>query len=150
MLKKLSFMILILSFTILFISACTGGTKSPIEASDGELSLARPTPPASFVDLRSPKLSAADINRGQQLYKINCMTCHGEKGMGDGPAAAALDPKPEPLAVNESTLSDAYMFWRISDGGQSADFKSAMPAWKSILSDEQIWQIIGYLRDLGG
>lgn len=150
MLKKLPFMMQVLILSFLFLSGCSGGTKSPTANSEGGLSLARPTPPASFLDLKSPKVSAADIKRGQQLYNINCMTCHGEKGMGDGPAASALDPKPEPLAVNESTLSDAYMYWRISDGGQSADFKSAMPAWKSILSDEQIWQIIGYLRDLGG
>ncbi|MCB1309050.1 MAG: cytochrome c [Leptospiraceae bacterium] len=41
------------------------------------------------------EISEADIEKGKQLYQANaCATCHGELGHGDGPAGAALDPKP--------------------------------------------------------
>jgi mono/diheme cytochrome c family protein len=34
------------------------------------------------------------------------------------------------------------------EGGAMAPFHSSMPAWKSILSEEQIWQIIAFIRTL--
>ncbi len=37
---------------------------------------------------------AASVNIGRTLYKTQCSPCHGDKGKGDGPAAAALTPKP--------------------------------------------------------
>ena len=37
----------------------------------------------------------ADVTRGMDLYAQNgCAGCHGETGLGDGPAGAALNPKP--------------------------------------------------------
>ncbi|TGM66324.1 cytochrome c [Leptospira levettii] len=35
-----------------------------------------------------------DLVKGEELYLQNCSSCHGEKGAGDGAAAAALNPKP--------------------------------------------------------
>ena len=68
--------------------------------------------------------------------------------MGDGPAANSLNPKPKPLATEMKSLQDDYLFWRISEGGAFAPFASAMPAWKSILSADEIWQVIAFLRTL--
>ena len=45
--------------------------------------------------------TAADAEAGNALFQINCMTCHGPTGQGDGPLAAALDPKPRNLAGGE-------------------------------------------------
>ncbi len=47
-----------------------------------------------------------------------------------------------------STMDDAYIFWRISEGGAMEPFNSGMPAWGNSLSDEQIWQLVSYLREL--
>jgi hypothetical protein len=68
--------------------------------------------------------------------------------MGDGPAAASLNPQPQTLAVNQENLDDGYLFWRISEGGLRAPFSSAMPSWKTILSEDEIWQVISYLRTM--
>ena len=43
-------------------------------------------------------------------------------------------------------LSDGYLFWRISEGGAMPPFNSAMLAWKGTLSEEEIWQVISYVR----
>ena len=147
--KHIMFVLVFLS-VLLMLAACTGGAKTQVDNPVGVATDQRPTPPVEYADLKSPKLNNSELGKGQQLYNINCVSCHGEKGLGDGPAAASLNPKPEPLALNQSSLSDSYLFWRISEGGQMEQFKSAMPAWKTILSEEKIWQVIGYLRNFGG
>ena len=43
-------------------------------------------------------------------------------------------------------LSDGYLFWRVSEGGAMPPFNSAMLAWKGTLSEEEIWQVISYVR----
>jgi mono/diheme cytochrome c family protein len=70
--------------------------------------------------------------------------CHGPQGHGDGPAGQSLEPRPGNLAEVQSRAEDDYLFWRIHDGKPG----TAMVAWKGILSDEQIWQAIAFLRTL--
>jgi mono/diheme cytochrome c family protein len=43
-------------------------------------------------------------------------------------------------------MSDAYIFWRITEGGVEAPFNSAMPAWGDAYSTDQIWQLVSFLR----
>ena len=80
---------------------------------------------------------------------MNCLTCHGEEGAGDGPGSIGLDPKPASLGDGEMMrdLSDGYLFWRVSQGGAMEPFNSAMPSWIG-LSEEQRWQVISYVRTL--
>ena len=47
--------------------------------------------------LEAPPSSQAMADQGQALYLQNCASCHGDLGKGDGPAVAALDPKPRDL-----------------------------------------------------
>jgi mono/diheme cytochrome c family protein len=70
--------------------------------------------------------------------------------MGDGPAAAALDPKPASLSdgMMMNDLSDTYIFWRITEGGVDEPFNSAMPPWETVFSEEQRWQLVNYIRSL--
>ena len=93
--------------------------------------------------------SAESIARGEPLFAQNCASCHGETGLGDGPAGAALDPAPPMIAMTSQMLGDDYMFWRISEGGGFEPFLSAMPAWKAVLSEEERWDVINYVRSLG-
>jgi mono/diheme cytochrome c family protein len=48
------------------------------------------------------------------------------------------------------SMSDGYIFWRVSEGGAMEPFNSAMPAWKSVYNEEQIWKLIAFVRTLGG
>ena len=104
--------------------------------------------PVEYSNLQSPKMSDADIAQGQDLYTRLCESCHGSSGMGDGPAAASLDPAPAPVAHTSTMLGDGYLYWRVSEGG--AEFKSTMPGWKNSLSESEIWALIAYMRTLGG
>ena len=92
---------------------------------------------------------AESIARGETLYAQNCATCHGETGLGDGPAAAALDPAPPMIAMTSQMLGDDYMLWRISEGGGFEPYNSAMPAWKAVIAEETRWDVINYVRSLG-
>lgn len=108
--------------------------------------------PADYVNLTNPfPNDAAAVAAGKKIYEINCVICHGPQGQGDGLSAVGLNPKPASLADKTMMggLSDAYLFWRISEGGAMAPFNSAMPTWKATFSVEERWQLVNYVRTLG-
>lgn len=92
---------------------------------------------------------AAAADAGAEVYAVNCASCHGDAGAGDGPAGSALEPKPAPLNNLGADKSDAYLHWRIAEGGAMAPYNSSMPAFKGVLTEEQIWQTIAFIRTLG-
>ena len=69
--------------------------------------------------------------------------------MGDGPAAAGLDPAPAPIAHSSQMLSDDYLYWRISEGGAMEPFNSTMISWKDVLDEDARWDVINYVQALG-
>lgn len=107
--------------------------------------------PDEFALLINPYVGDNEaVTAGKVIFETSCATCHGPGGKGDGPAAEALDPKPATLADGTmmNTLSDGYLFWRVSKGGMMEPFNSAMPAWETGLTEEQRWQVISYVRTL--
>ena len=87
-----------------------------------------------------------DVVAGERLYQSQCASCHGTRGLGDGPSAATLNPKPPALA-NDSLMRDvtpATMFRKISVGVSS----TAMVAFASKLSADDRWNIVMYLGTL--
>jgi mono/diheme cytochrome c family protein len=72
------------------------------------------------------------------------MSCHGENAEGNGPAATVLTPKPANLKKMSGTHSDGEFAWKIENG------RGPMPAWKNILSENQIWDIVNYIQSLSG
>ena len=110
-------------------------------------------PPAEYASARSTRWDdAAAIARGQRLYQTYCMACHGTDGKGTGPSAKGLQHPPADLTHHFHRApgdGDAYLFWRVSEGGQVEPFKSsqsAMPAYKTILSDDQRWDVLAYVH----
>lgn len=106
--------------------------------------------PEEYTGLTNPiTADEASLARGAELYTTNCASCHGDGGMGDGPAGTTLDPAPAPIAHTSQMLGDDYLFWRISEGGAMAPFNSAMPAWKGALDEADRWDVINYIQALG-
>jgi copper transport protein len=85
--------------------------------------------------------SAESIARGQMLFNQNCTICHGETGRGDGPAAASLPLQPANLYDHVPYHPDTFFFGAISKG-----VGGVMPAFENILSEEDRWNILNYLR----
>jgi mono/diheme cytochrome c family protein len=84
------------------------------------------------------------VDAGKATYAANCAKCHGDTGHGDGPLAAALNPKPLDLTVHVGLHPDGQLFDWITNGVP----RSQMPAWKGSLTPSQRWDVINYLRSL--
>lgn len=147
--KKFLLSILIIS---LWLTACGGPASSSgmgfeMGPGGGMNSRHHAAVPDEYASMQSPAATALDVQAGGALYASMCASCHGDGGLGDGPAASALDPAPAPVAHTSTMLSDGYLYWRIVDGG--ATFGSAMPSWKGSVSEADTWNLIAYMRALG-
>jgi len=131
--KKFLFVILILGAFVL--AACGGG------ATEAPATLA--PVPADYAGKTNP-LGADAAADGAKVFQANCEPCHGPKGHGDGPAGAALDPKPKNLGVIQQMAGDDFLFWRVSTGSPG----TSMAPWQGILTEDQIWQVITFVRTL--
>ena len=125
---------------ILFLTAC-GGNESNSSSENANATLA--LVPAEYAGLTNP-LGEDAAAAGAEVFRTNCEMCHGSRGLGDGPAGQSLEPKPGNLAEVQARAGDDYLFWRIHDGKPG----TSMVAWKGILSDEQIWQAVAFIRTL--
>jgi mono/diheme cytochrome c family protein len=106
--------------------------------------------PDAYINLSNPTpADTASIERGTTIYATSCAVCHGDGGMGDGPGAVNLDPSVSAIAHTSQMLSEAYLFWRVSEGGQGDPLSSAMPSWKDILDEQARWDVINYVQALG-
>ncbi len=131
--------IFVMLASILVVAAC--GTNEVSSGTNDNAPL--PPVPTEYASLTNP-LGANAASQGADVFKTNCEGCHGPEGHGDGPAGQALDPRPRNLAEFQKRASDAFLFWRISEGKPG----TSMVAWKGILTDEQIWQVISFLHTL--
>src|SRR5438874_1615518 len=100
--------------------------------------------------LRSP-LTAQDTVKGKAVYAKWCAGCHGDTGAGDGPAAAAMVPRPRNFTgavykirttASGQLPTDADLMRAIDEGLPG----SAMPAWKGRLSDAERRDVIAYIK----
>jgi mono/diheme cytochrome c family protein len=104
--------------------------------------------PEEYTGLSSPiPADPESLENGAVLYGVHCASCHGDGGMGDGPAGASLDPAPAPIARTSQMMGDDYLFWRVSEG--SGAFNTSMPGWQDVLDEQSRWDLINYVRALG-
>jgi mono/diheme cytochrome c family protein len=86
---------------------------------------------------------AKSIELGKRLFERDCVSCHGSKGLGDGPKAGELEYKPASFAdVSIWDQSDGAFFWKITEG------RAPMPSEKTLMSEDERWHVINYMRTL--
>ena len=106
-----------------------------------------PTPPvpltARFATNPVPDGPAA-WEAGRVAYQRNCAICHGPRGLGDGPQAIVLNPKPFNLQVHVPLHAPGEVFHWISEGIPG----TAMPPWKEVLGETERWQLVRFLQAL--
>jgi len=94
--------------------------------------------------------SGADVTKGKATYDQYCAGCHGPSGKGDSPAAAAMNPKPRDLSdkTYAAILKDQYLLQIIKGGGAAVKKSSLMPAMGNTLKEDQIKDVVAYIRSL--
>ena len=97
------------------------------------------TPPA---DLASPARMAI----GATHYAQVCANCHGAPGIGQSPVSLAMTPRPPWLPAQIKELTDAQTFWVLKHGVKY----SAMPGWPTQTRDDEIWNMVSFVRALPG
>ncbi|MBI5328759.1 MAG: cytochrome c [Deltaproteobacteria bacterium] len=91
----------------------------------------------------------ANPNEGKQWYYVYCVGCHGWLLHGDGPNAVYLDPYPRKLTSGAEYMNkktNVELFTVIKGGGEAVDLSPAMPAWGNLLLDQDIWNVIAWIR----
>jgi mono/diheme cytochrome c family protein len=110
-----------------------------------------PQAPSKILKLTNPLESTPEnIAAGEMLYKkgakpLACSQCHGRRGKGNGKMATGMTPKPRDFSCRTmmKDIPDGQLFWIIKNGSKG----TAMMGFK-MLKDDQIWQLVSYIRKL--
>ena len=105
------------------------------------LALASASVLASTHDARPAKTPAA---RGAAVFSKYCALCHGAGGVGDGRAASLQKVPPANLTI--STRGRSYKMQIVREGGAALGRSSSMPAWRDVLTDEEIADVVEYVQ----
>lgn len=102
------------------------------------------TAPAEADTLANPfsHEDAEALAAGQETFVMLCAACHGDRGDGTGAAGQAWNPPPADFTTDEvQSQTDGALYWKISEGNPPA-----MLQYKNLISEEEIWQLVTYLR----
>lgn len=83
------------------------------------------------------------ITKGQQVYTQNCTVCHGDKMDGNGPAGAALNPKPRNLIADQFKSGDKpeQIYTTLEKG-----LKGTMMSSFAHLKEDEKWALVHFLK----
>lgn len=109
---------------------------------------AQPEPASTSPAAAAPKVTAATLAQGREIYKANCAGCHGESGKGDGPGAGVFKPPPRDHTDRAymSTLTDKDLADVIRMGGAMKG-KPLMPS-NPQLNGPTLEALVAYVRSL--
>ncbi len=105
----------------------------------------------------SPALAKpGNTENGEKIYAKRCMICHGAEGDGDGAATELLNPPPRDFTsamykikttgFDDIVPNDEDIMRMIRDGMPG----TAMPGWADILKEEEIWDLVAYVKTFAG
>ena len=99
----------------------------------------------SQADLRNPfPPDGPHLQEGRELYEKHCAFCHGLDGKGPGENGIQFYPPVPSLVASEMELTDGQMHYIISRGIRY----TAMPSFAKVLTPDQIWKVITWVRSL--
>lgn len=95
-------------------------------------------------DVSVPALDAGQVRRGASLYASHCVKCHGAPGTAQDVIGMSMQPVPGPLVDAARRWNEAEMYWITRHGIKM----SGMPAWEFHLSEQELWSVVAFLREL--
>lgn len=127
MLRKMISMRTVISFCLglfLVFSSYAQGWNVPAEQKDKK----------SYI-----KFDATSASQGEALYNANCASCHGNPGKNN--TLKSLNPIPPDLGgASTNALTDGELLYILNTG------RAVMPSFKNVLSEEEMWKVISYMR----
>ncbi len=99
------------------------------------------------VDRRAPDIknpiepNNANLIAGMKVYQTNCASCHGDIHSPHGMFAESFYPRAPQFVEDAPDMPQNQNFYIIRHGIRL----SGMPAWKPILSEQQMWQVTTFL-----
>jgi len=99
--------------------------------------------PDKYVKMPNPvKADAKSISAGKALFLVNCESCHGKKGIGNGTKAPDLKTIPGNFTKDAfQSQTDGTIFYKMTEG------RNEMPkAKKDLPNDIDRWNLVNYLR----
>lgn len=132
--------------------------QADVKLVPGEADLVRIAPPAGTVPRQGGELTVeraayesrknpiartqASVARGEALYRIYCVPCHGAGGKGDGPVTPRFIPPPDLTGPQIQGRTDGHISYYIGYGG------AIMPAYGEAISVTERWDLVNYIRTL--
>lgn len=93
----------------------------------------------------APPLDALDWRgKGAQIYELHCLQCHGGPGVSPEPFALGMMPPPSAIVRVAKTRSPEELYWVTKHGIKM----SGMPAWKYRLTENELWQVVAFLKKI--
>lgn len=145
-----------ISFNIEIAQANSEDHESPehkaSESSPNHETLETKVPSSKLEEVRKLKniasLNEKSLSEAREIFmgKGTCFNCHGEKGRGDGEIADSFNPPPRNFTYTkwQNIRTDGEIFWTIANGTENG-----MPPFEDMLSDEEKWELVNYIRELG-
>lgn len=133
-----------------FVAGCGDSGKPSGGNGGGEDKISRPEPTGEYKGKTNPNPDAPDaVAEGKKLFDTNCVTCHGPNGDGDSPTGKALPTPASNLtdAKLQDAVKDDYLYWHIAEGSAVRNLTGMTP-YKDQLKEEQIWQLVAYIRSI--
>lgn len=98
--------------------------------------------PVNYKTMKNPQKSTPEsIANGKALYNQHCASCHGKKGLGDGPKARTLDtPSGDMSGAAYQNQTDGEHFYKTKFG------RGDMPKYDKKIDDTDIWDMVNYMR----
>ena len=104
---------------------------------------------ASMMAFNTSAASAADASHfanGKTKYQQLCQTCHGDKGLGNGPLAASLPHKPANIPselaaffTTKNALAEDILEGNVEEG---------MPAWQGVITKQDAIDVLDYIATI--
>jgi mono/diheme cytochrome c family protein len=136
----------LLTCSIALAVACGGGGDEGPDATDEDQPGVSDT--AEIADDPGAEPRDSGGSSGAAVFAANCATCHGERGLGDGPAATGLEPPPADLTDAAWTTGDGSL-QAVTNTVEHGSPGTAMIGWKGTLTDAEIAAVASYVKELG-
>lgn len=132
---------------------CTGLllTAAACSKTEGAPAAAEPVKQAAPI-AQAPTAQAVPKENAHDVFSSRCVPCHGSTGSGDGPAAAALNPKPRNYtdAAWQKTVTDDQLRKTILYGGAAVGKSAAMPSQPDLESKPEVLDgLVAMIRGFG-